>query len=252
MRAPNGKAWIVCTDRLIPAKTNTITPYHIAALNSVAQTLFPGIYSGDVGYRRQVSITVGKGKRVVLDYVLDARPANHSGPDKVILEIQGGGETSSTGEMTKHVARWAKESRPTNVLLRQSLPKVGIIPNNAWKRQLEQIGRKYAVAKRFGGAFALVMGEVFFAYVRSLFPQDCPYFPEWEIAFVSLSETESKLSGSIPIDNVSEAIFMTYDNFVNAVIGNYPLPSVMSDPFDGIYTTFRNEEYQVKDGKIQV
>ena len=132
-----------------------------------------------MGYRRQVSLTVGKGKRVVLDYVLDARPTSNTGQSKVILEIQGGSETSSTGGMTKHVAKWAKESRPTNTMLRQNLPKVGIIPNNAWKRQLEQIGRKYAVAKRFGGALALVMGEVFFDYVRNLFPPDCPYFPEW-------------------------------------------------------------------------
>jgi hypothetical protein len=251
MRAPNGKPWIVCTDRLIPAKTNTITPYHIAALNSVAQALFPHVYTGDVGYRRQVSLAVGKGKRVVLDYVLDARPTNHTGPSKVILEIQGGGETSSTGEMTAHVTRWAKEARPTNAVLRQNLPKVGIIPNNAWKRQLEQIGRKYAVAKKFGGAFALVMGEVFYDYVRHLFPEECPYFPEWEIAFVSLAETESRQPGPIPIDRVSETIFMTYGDFISAVIGNYLLPENMPDPFDGIYTTFRNDEYIVREGHRQ-
>lgn len=95
------------------------------------------------------------------------------------------------------------------------------------------------------------MGEVFFEYVRNLFPQNCPHFPEWEIAFVSLAETESKISGSIPIDRVSEAIFMTYENFISAVIGNYLLPDKMTDPFDGAYTTFRNEEYLVKDGQIQ-
>ena len=251
MRALNGKPWIVCTDRLIPAQTNTITPYHIAALNSVAQTLFPNVYTGEIGYRRQVSMAVGKGKRVVLDYVLDARSAGHPGQNKVILEIQGGGETSSTGAMTRHVATWASERSPNNAMLRQNLQKVGIIPNNAWKRQLEQIGRKYAVAKRFGGTLALVMGEVFFEYVRNLFPQDCPYFPEWEIAFVSLSETASGQSGPIPIDRVSEAIFMTFENFISAVIGNYQLPEKMSDPFDGVYTTFRNEEYQVKNGQIQ-
>lgn len=92
-------------------------------------------------------MAVGKGKRVVLDYVLDARPTSYTGQSKVILEIQGGGETSSTGGMTRHVTNWTNENSPTNSILRQNLPKVGIIPNNAWKRQLEQIGRKYAVAK---------------------------------------------------------------------------------------------------------
>ena len=95
------------------------------------------------------------------------------------------------------------------------------------------------------------MGEVFFDYVRNLFPPDCPYFPEWEIAFVSLSETESKQGGPIPIDKVSEAIFMTFDDFIDAAIRNYPLPEKMPDPFDGVYATFRNEEYQVKEGRLQ-
>ena len=43
---------------------------------------------------------------------------------------------------------------------------------------------------------------------------------------------------------------MTYDNFINAVIGNYPLPEEVPDPFDGIYTTFRNEEYTVKNDAV--
>jgi hypothetical protein len=248
MRASTGKPWIVCTDRLIPARTNTLTPYHIAALSSVAEALFPGIYTGDVGYRRQVSVKVGKRTKVVLDYVLDARAGISSGRSKVILEIQGGGETSATGTMTNHVRSWSLEKPPTNAFLRKNLPKVGIIPNNAWKRQLEQIGRKYAVTQRFGGAFALVMGEVFYEYVRHLFPQNCSYSPEWEIALVSLAESPSAQPGPIPIDHVADVIFLTFDNFIDAAIRNYPLPEQMSDPFDGIFTTLSNDDYKVSGG----
>lgn len=245
VRAATGKPWIVCTDRLIPARTNTLTPYHIAALGSVAEHLFPGVYTGDIGYRRQVSIKVGKKTKVVLDYVLDARIANSTGRNKVILEIQGGGETSSTGTITNHVKSWSLQKPPTNAFLRKGLPKVGIIPNNAWKRQLEQIGRKYAVTQRFGGAFALVMGEVFYDYIRHLFPQSCPYFPEWEIALVSLAESPSTQTGPILIDTVADVIFLTFDNFIDAAIRNYPLPEQMPDPFDGVFTTLSNDEYTV-------
>ncbi|MGA9996717.1 MAG: hypothetical protein WBP93_14965 [Pyrinomonadaceae bacterium] len=244
MRDSNGNPWIVCTDRLIPARTNTLTPYHIAALSSVAETLFPNIYTGDVGYRRQISLRVGEGTRVVLDYVLDARGLYTGGRDRVILEVQGGGETSSTGAMTSHIANWSRQPRPTNAFLRQNLPRVGKIPNNAWKRQLEQIGRKYAVTQRFGGAFALVMGEVFYDYVRALFPLRSPYFPEWEIALLSLAESTSNQPGPIPIDTVNDAIFLTFDNFIDAAIRKYPLPEQIPDPFDGGFTTLSNDEYK--------
>lgn len=243
VRTTDDSPWIVCTDRLIPARTNTLTPYHIAILGSVAETLFPGTYAGDIGYRRQITVQVGPGKQVVLDYALDASTYT-GGKNRVILEVQGGGETSSTGSMTRHVAAWSLLRPPSNAILRQPVPKVGIIPNNAWKRQLEQITRKFPVAQRFGGVFALVMGDMLLHYIRDLFPASCPYFPEWEVALLSVAETPTTAPGPIRIDHVKDALFLTFADFI-AAVQDFPLPETMPDPFAGAYTTLTNTAYQV-------
>jgi hypothetical protein len=251
MRERQGKPWIVCTHRLIPSKTNAVTPYHLAALRSVAETLFPNYYTGDVGYRTQVSLGIGERKRVVLDYILKAKDYE-LGQNTVILEVQGGGETSSTGVMTRHIANWAQTRPPTNEFLRGPLPKVGIIPNNAWKRQLEQIGRKYAVAQTVGASLSLVMGEVLYGYVRSLFPGNYPYFPKWEIALVSLAERQSQEPGPIPIDIVEESLFMTFEQFIDAAIRKYPLPENMPNFLYGRYTTLSNNDFNYQEnGQIE-
>ncbi len=251
VRTTHNKPWIVCTDRLIPARANTSTPYHIATLGAVAEVLFPGVYPGEVGYRNQVTVSVGtlKKKRVVLDYVLDARECFTTGRNKVILEVQGGGETSSTGTITRHVSSWASSSRPTNAFLRQGLPGPGIIPNNAWKRQLEQVTRKFPIAERFGGAFALVVGEVLFDDIQHLFPDDYTYFPEWEIALISIGESSSRAPGAITFDRVISSLFLTFAEFI-AAIQAFPLPADLPDPFDGLFRTLSGREYVVQHGEV--
>lgn len=113
-----GRPFIVCSDRLIPAKARGLSPSHIAALASVTQVVFPGANTGDIGYKRQTGISVGS-NRLVLDYVLQVRPSvNYSvGPTKVILEVQGGGETNATGSITRHVTDWASRDNSTNRFL---------------------------------------------------------------------------------------------------------------------------------------
>ena len=146
--------------------------------------------------------------------------------------------------MTRHVAAWSLLRPPTNALLRQAVPKVGIIPNYAWKRQLDQFTRKFPIAQRFGGVFALVMGKLLFRYIRGLFPADCSYFPEWEIALLGVAETPSTTPGPIRIDHVQDALFLSFADFI-AAVQDFPLPEAMSDPFAGTYTTMTNEDYQV-------
>lgn len=255
----NGKIWIVCSDRLIPAKAQGLSPSHIAALASITQVVFPGANTGDIGYKRQTGITVGK-SRLVLDYVLQVRPSvNYTiGPTKVILEVQGGGETNSTGSISRHVTDWAARDDSNNSFLAQRLnteylrestgqQKVnapGIIPNNAWKRQLDQVIKKATLTMHFGGAFALVMGEVLYDYVQNSVSAGTSYFPGWQIAFLGVSERISTNSGSIPIDRVSKASFMTYTDFI-AALQNFNIPQEVADPFAGHFTTLRNNTFDV-------
>lgn len=253
------KPFIVCSDRLIPAKARALSPAHIAALASVTGVLFPSISTSDIGYRRQVGLSLSK-HRLVLDYVLQVNPQVYFGlgPSKVILEVQGGGETNSTGVITRHVERWAKSSYPTNQILAQQLsveyirqvepqPKItlpNIIPNNAWKRQLDQIIKKATLTRHFEGAFALVMGDVLYDYVKNSISIGKEYFAEWEIAFIGISERPTKEAGALPFDQVAKVAFMTYAEFMIALQDVKLLPST-PNPFLGEFTTLRNRKFIV-------
>ncbi|WP_287130239.1 hypothetical protein [Candidatus Cyanaurora vandensis] len=249
----------MCSNRLIPAQAATLTPAHITALDSVTQNLFPGVNAGDVGFQRQIGVNLNPG-RLILDYVLQVAPrvSNPCVPSRVILEIQGGGETSNTGTITRYVNDWTHQSTPNNSFLSQQLStqylrrhlgiqKVnvpGIIPNNVWKRQLEQILKKALLSLQFSGAFALVTGDVLHAYIRRSIPAGGPYFPGWEVALIGMSEVLSTSSGAIPITHVSSTLFMTFADFV-AALQNLTLPPGLPDPFRGNYTTLSNRNFYV-------
>jgi hypothetical protein len=254
----NAQVFIVCSNRLIPAQAKAISPSHTAALASIAGTLFPGVNAKNIGFRRQIGV-VG----LYLDYVLTVNPSiNFSdGPSRVILEIQGGGETSNTGTITRYVNDWIDQNNPTNNFLSQEFntkflktylnqKKVGvpgIIPNNAWKRQLDQIIKKSVIAKEFSGGFALVMGELFYKYVQEKsIPAQQPYFSTWEVALIGVSEdtTNSPAAGAIPITHVSDSTFMTYSEFMAALQG-FSIPSKTLDPFAGKYTTLSNSSFTI-------
>jgi hypothetical protein len=254
----DGKLFVVCSDRLIPAKSNKLSQTQIAALGSISRVLFPEVSVGAVGYKRQMGIRLGK-STVYLDYVLQVDPSeSYQGRvKKVILEIQGGGETSNTGTITRHIANWATEEQTNDVLSQilstEYLRKItgkktpgspGIIPNNAWKRQLDQIIKKAPLAMHYGGSFAIVMGEVLYDYFAQTFPAGKPYFPEWEIAFIGMSESSSTQRGAIPIDKVTKSIFMTYEDFFEALKA-VRISRKTIDPFLGEFQTLRNSTFRV-------
>jgi len=254
-----GQPFIVCSNRLIPAQAATLSPSHTAALASVAQTIFPGVNPGEVGFQRQIGVNIAP-SRLVIDYILQVNPAVvfTGGPSRVILEIQGGGETSNTGTITRYVDDWTRKNSPTNNFLAEQLStkylrqhlaiqKVnvpGIIPNNAWKRQLEQILKKAYIARQFNGAFALVTGDVLHDYIKRSVPLANPHFAGWEVALLGVSEVPSSLPGPIPITHVSRVSFMTLDAFV-AALQNLTLPPQLPNPFKGTYTTLSNRNFTV-------
>jgi hypothetical protein len=250
LRSADGRPWIVCTDRLIPSRSNTNTPHHTAILGGVAQILFPHANVRDIGYKPQQGIQLGPKNTVFLDYSLRTRTPQKTGRSKVVLEIQGGGESSATGEVTRHVATWATMNAPTNGFLRENFKQVGIIPNNAWKRQLEQIFRKTAICRRFDAGFALVMGDVLYDYVTNILGAGEQYFDNWEISLISIAERASDMAGSIPIDQVNRSSFFSFDAFIEAM-KNFPLPDTMPNPFNGHFTTITNENFDIGVDEIE-
>jgi hypothetical protein len=258
-KAISGRPFIVCSNRLIPAQAKTFIASHKAALNAIAQNVFPGVSANQVGFRRQVGVNTNPG-RLYLDYILHVHPSvdYSSGPRRVILEVQGGGETSSTGTITRYVDDWIQQSIPTNAFLGQPLSTAylrqhlgtekvnvpGIIPNNAWKRQLDQILKKAIIANHFNGAFALVCGEVLYDYIRRSIPVGGPLFAQWEVALIGISEVSSTMPGPLQLTNVSNTVFMTFADFLGALQG-FQVSAAMSDPFNGGFTTLTNQNFTV-------
>jgi hypothetical protein len=75
------------------------------------------------------------------------------------MEIQAGGDTNQTGNITSHVAVW--ESSPASVALRQT---VAAAPNvlNVWKRLLGQLLTKGLAATRARQGVGCIMGQLLF------------------------------------------------------------------------------------------
>ncbi len=245
VRSDSDQLFVVCSDRLVPAKSNVLTSDHLNILGQVASCLFPDADDKDVGFRRQVGQKVGGGK-VYLDYVMRVNSNAIIGRQMAIVEIQGGGETSNTGTLSKHVDQWTASTARTNEYLRKSFPKVGLIPDNAWKRQLRQVFRKAPLASRFGGGFALVMGPTLFDYVLRTVPNGMEWYEGWEVALIELVEVPGKQPGPIPF-STGRALFMSYQQFISDVTQS-PLPDDVKNPFLGTYTTMVNSTFTTDGG----
>lgn len=249
--------YIVCSDRLIPARAKTVTPEHKHILSKVSELVFPGSTTAEVLYRRQAGLKIGPRSNVYLDYVLVHQKSGRQ-HRPVILEVQGGGETSNTGTMTRLVTSWANNQARTNKELAQPLyevktktghkPKkvyVNGIPNNAWKRQLDQVLLKATIAESFGGAFALACGSVLFDYLLRRGLTGTDWFDQWAVVIVELKEVPSTAPGAVPF-TTGRAIFMSYSDFVES-IQSYSLPDNLTSPFYGKYTTLEDRIVVIDD-----
>ncbi|NOG39065.1 MAG: hypothetical protein HND43_06680 [Armatimonadetes bacterium] len=243
VRTASGEFFPVCSDRLVPAKARVLTSEHLEILAQVASALFPGVDESSVGFRRQVGSQLGEKRQVYLDYVLSLNETPFIGRSRVILEVQGGGETSNTGTISNHVTQWMDQPERTNEMLRQPQNHVNIIPNNAWKRQLEQVFRKAPLARAFGGGFALVMGSVLYEYVRRSVKSGSTWYPDWDVALVELAEQPSSATKSVAV-SAGRSVFMSYSDFVASVSENDDVDR-LRNPFQGVYTTLHNYEFEI-------
>lgn len=244
VRKGNGSLFVVCSDRIVPARSRTLTVDHLNLLGSVSAILFPEAIDDKITFKRQSGIKLPDGV-VYLDYVLRVADDAYPGRKAAIVEIQGGGETSNTGTLTSHVESWAQTPGRTNEQLRELHSKVGIIPDNAWKRQLRQIFRKAPIAARFDGAFALVLGPNLFDYVVRSVSEGTDWFPDWEVALVEVVEKADDRAGSIPL-RTGRSVFMTYKDFVMSVSEGV-LPADLQNPFKGQFTSMTNVQVQFTD-----
>ena len=228
--------WIVCAHRLCSTSMKkvsgspTLTEHQIARLLQIAKVVFDdSATTENVFVRSEVSINVNEERRQNMhaDYAMTYLPTNpdtYEGKKKLIVEMQGGGETSSTGNMTHHVEEWEKLPTPTNESLRSLITRVGILATNAWRRQQEQALVKSNVAEKTPtvDGFVLCVGSYLYNYLNTKLDLDnlsCQPGEDWKVAIISFKEdhTLPVSDGPIPLTVDKVIKISTYNTFIGAI-----------------------------------
>jgi hypothetical protein len=238
VRDGSGELWIVCEHRLCATspKDAPLTEYQSDVLISIAKTLWgPSVEKSDVAVRREVPVKTEGRSDSRADYVMvptsDFRSkdtTNTVGP--VVLEMQGGGETSQTGALTAQVGKWEVEPLAATEVgtLIKPVTSVGTIEANAWRRQQEQFLYKGNVAVNSFGRLVFAVGSKLYDYLMnnlaSTAMQDMRG-ANWTLALVAISEDNQKSDGSfstsdsVPLKvDENRLLFTSYPKFVQALI----------------------------------
>ena len=248
VRKDDGTYWIVCENRLCTTKKDIpLCAHQQNILLDIAQHVFdPSVTAAQVRVKREEALHVSPTTDYKADYIMtiDNGRSPFAGPDRVILEMQGGGETSGTEKLTAIVNAWKNSAAPTNAML--SAPSgANTLETNAWRRQQEQFIVKGNIAmltwKGYGMAFCV--GTLLYDYLDSKI--DFSTMPNlknhnWTLAIIGIKEdkTNPATAGPVPlvVDN-TRLLYTNYQTFVHALI-NQGMPSPSA--FSGNFTTLAN------------
>jgi hypothetical protein len=170
--------------------------------------------------------------------IADSRSISPGKQTKIVLEMQGGGETSMTGNLTKHVEAWEKASRRSNSMLSQKVEGTNPIITNAWRRQQEQFLVKGNIAQQTGGAIVFCVGAPLYDYLwlkeKKTTLTDLRQH-NWTLALIGFSEstTQAPQPGPIPITvDKQRLLFTSYITFVQTLINQGgPAPGIFKGHF---------------------
>jgi hypothetical protein len=228
--------WIVCSHRLCATQKGNLkspialTDHQKNILLSVAKEIFdPNITNREVLVNREVPIPVTKDSDYSADYVMWRRNPQLTStfnPDRpVVLEMQGGGETTSTGELTQHITEWENG----NAILTAPVNKTAPLVTNAWRRQQEQFLIKGNTAMLTGGRIVFCIGSMIYDYLMPRLT-NTTIFPSlknanWTLALLTFVEDKStnpikstSAPNSIPLKiNTEKSLFTNYGFFVQAI-----------------------------------
>ena len=250
VRKQDGTMWIVCSDRLCNTKKDIpLCNHQQQILLKIARSIFnPDVTMKDVCVKREERLNVVEGTKYNADYIisLSSGRSSFSGPDRLVLEMQGGGETSNTGKITTLLSNWASNTNRTNALLRTET-EASTLETNAWRRQQEQFIVKGNIAMKTwkGYGIAFCVGTILYDYLMNkLASANLPNLRDynWTLAIIAIKEDTSRpvVSGPIPITvDESRMLFTNYQTFVQALI-NQGEPSL--DAFRGEFTNLYNEK----------
>lgn len=253
VRKSDGTIWIVCSDRLCNTKKDIPLCHHqIDILHKIAQHLYyREVPLTDVCVKREERLNVVEGTQYNADYVisLSSGRSDFSGPDRMILEMQGGGETSNTGKITELLSEWANNPHRTNQQLR-TMTGASTLETNAWRRQQEQFIVKGNIAMKTwkGYGIAFCVGTILYDYLMNkLAAANLPDLKEynWTLAIIAIKEDPDApaLPGPIPLMvDEDRMLFTNYQTFVQALI-NQGEPS--PNAFRGRFINLNNDEVNI-------
>ena len=253
VREPDGTLWINCPERLCSTKKNLLLCDHQKnILLQIGRHIFsPEITENDLCVKREEQLTVIEDTKYKADYIITLRSGRSafSGPDRLILEMQGGGETTNTGVQTSHIEEWAADHNRTNAFLREE---TGATPleTNAWRRQQEQFIVKGNIAMKTwkGYGMAFCVGTLLYDYLMNrLASANLPDLRNynWTLALIGIKEKtdEPVRSGPIPLEvDETRLLYTNYQTFVQALI-NQGEPSL--DAFRGNFIDLNNQPVSI-------
>lgn len=248
VRNSKGEVWITCPDRLCSTKKDVPLGAHQKdILLKVARTVYSSdVQPEDVCVKREVRLSANDTTKYNADYIMSLKDGRTSypGPDRLIVEMQGGGETTGTGVITRHLKKWRDDQGRTNKLLREQV-QASTLETNAWRRQQEQFIVKGNIAMKTwkGYGICFCVGTLLYDYLMSKVTD--AYLPDlkkynWTLAIVAFKEgapVEGGKSLQFEVDE-SRMLFTNYQTFVQALI-NQGQPTL--EAFTGDFVNLNNE-----------
>ena len=253
VRKSDGTLWINCSERLCSTKKDIpLNEHQKSILYQAGQHIFSlDVKPEDICVKREERLSVIEGTKYNADYVITLQQgrSSYSGPDRLILEMQGGGETTNTGVQTSHIQAWKRLSVYSNAILRQET-QASTLETNAWRRQQEQFIVKGNIAMKTwkGYGIAFCVGTLLYDYLMNkLATANLPDLREynWTLAIITYKEDTSQppSPGAIPLIVDKERLLYTnYQTFVQALI-NQGEPSLSA--FRGEFINLNNEEIEI-------
>lgn len=230
----SGSLWIVCEHRLCAStpKTSPLTAYQISVLKHIIETVEPNLPSNVfpvVQREGKIRRNPGSGnsddsKADFLVHFVDNSGAIDPRFRPIVLEMQGGGETSNTKTMSNHVREW--ERGKTGIKIDDPISKVSSIETNAWRRQQEQFLFKGSVATKSNARLVFAVGARLYDKLISNLtsaPSPIPAAGGWTLAIIAFDEAKNGQSavgtaGSIQLAiDTSKTLFTDFGSFARAL-----------------------------------
>lgn len=253
VRKQDGTLWINCSERLCSTKKGIpLCEYQQSILHQVGKHIFsPDINAEEICVKREERLSVIEGTKYNADYIITLREGRsaYSGPDRLILEMQGGGETTNTGVQTAQIQSWKRTANYSNEILR-TYTQASTLETNAWRRQQEQFIVKGNIAMKTwkGYGIAFCVGTLLYDYLMNkLASANLPDLREfnWTLALITFKENPAApvVPGPIPlIVDEDRLLYTNYQTFVQALI-NQGEPSL--NAFRGTFINLNNSEIEI-------